>query len=60
MTCTDCGTSTDKSYGLCLGCNIARGVAERAAQGLPSKIEDPGVLARVAQIITAPGVEAAS
>ena len=49
--CLRCPTLTDKRHGLCRGCVEAAVTAERLAQGLPSKVEDPLVLERIATLV---------
>lgn len=58
--CADCGTTTDvRSYGLCLPCNVARGRAECAAQGVEFTVTDPALLDRIATLVRPSTREAA-
>lgn len=49
--CVTCGAPTIAIYRLCPDCHATRMVNERAAQGLPSKIEDPVACERIATIL---------
>lgn len=53
--CLRCPTLTDSLHGLCTGCMEAAATAERLAQGLPAKVEDPLVLDRISTVLRGRG-----
>lgn len=54
--CTECGRPTVNIYNLCDDCRREDTHAERLAQGLPAKVEDPEKLARTARLLLTPPV----
>jgi hypothetical protein len=52
-TCATCGAFTEAIYRLCHPCLVERTIAERAAAGLPTPVEDPETLHKVAVLIAA-------
>jgi hypothetical protein len=53
LPCSECGTPTATSYGVCDPCLAEIHRSDCAEQGIPEHIDDPVVLARIATIVNA-------